>query len=229
MRIILTNMPTVNSGPQTGGRAATHREVWPIPLLSSSARTGQSLPPGLRTPGQPGSFCHTSSGHNWQSWTRRTSAGSSCQWRCAPEPGACWPGRRLLPWSSLWGGTPSPSVRPLRWRESGSGNRSKRPTVIIINKIKGFRMNEVFSSALNSHPEKKSSKIIQEYRSFCWLTLTRSVWVSYSKMRIPGLLAPSLTPGSVVFQGVTPGLRNMVLMGAPTETQESSMIYTVSQ
>lgn len=34
-------------------------------------------------------------------------------------------------------------------------------------------------------------------------------------MRIPGLLAPSTTPGSVVFHGVTPGLRNIVLMGNP--------------
>lgn len=42
--------------------------------------------------------------------------------------------------------------------------------------------------------------------------------MSYSKVRIPGLLAPSVTPGSVVFHGVTPGLRNIVLMGDPVKT-----------
>lgn len=42
--------------------------------------------------------------------------------------------------------------------------------------------------------------------------------MSYSKTRIPGLLAPSTTPGSVVFHGVTPGLRNIVLMGDPVAT-----------
>lgn len=52
--------------------------------------------------------------------------------------------------------------------------------------------------------------------------------MSYSKTRIPGLLAPSTTPGSVVFHGVTPGLRNIVLMGEPVETDGSfpcSKIY----
>lgn len=38
---------------------------------------------------------------------------------------------------------------------------------------------------------------------------------SYSNTRIPGLLAPLTTPGNVVFHGVTPGVRNMTLMGAP--------------
>lgn len=32
---------------------------------------------------------------------------------------------------------------------------------------------------------------------------------------MPGLLAPLTTPGNVVFHGVTPGVRNMTLMGAP--------------
>lgn len=36
-------------------------------------------------------------------------------------------------------------------------------------------------------------------------------------MRMPGLLAPFTTPGSVVFHGVTPGLRNIVLMGNPNK------------
>lgn len=47
------------------------------------------------------------------------------------------------------------------------------------------------------------------------LTLTRSVWGSYSKTRMPGLFAPSMTPGSVVFHGVTPGVRNIALIGEP--------------
>lgn len=34
---------------------------------------------------------------------------------------------------------------------------------------------------------------------------------------MPGLLAPSTTPGSVVFHGVTPGLINIVLMGNPVK------------
>lgn len=50
-----------------------------------------------------------------------------------------------------------------------------------------------------------------------FLTFTSSVSVSYSKTRIPGLLAPFTTPGSVVSHGVTPGLRNMVLIGNPEE------------
>lgn len=45
--------------------------------------------------------------------------------------------------------------------------------------------------------------------------------MSYSKTRIPGLFAPSTTPGSVVFHGVTPGLRNIVLMGEPVETEKT--------
>lgn len=45
--------------------------------------------------------------------------------------------------------------------------------------------------------------------------------MSYSKTRIPGLLAPSSTPGSVVFHGVTPGLRNIVLIGEPMENIRS--------
>lgn len=45
--------------------------------------------------------------------------------------------------------------------------------------------------------------------------------MSYSKTRIPGLLAPSLTPGSVVFHGVTPGLRNIALIGEPVENINS--------
>lgn len=32
-----------------------------------------------------------------------------------------------------------------------------------------------------------------------------------------GLFAPSTTPGSVVFQGVTPGLRNIALIGDPVQ------------
>lgn len=47
------------------------------------------------------------------------------------------------------------------------------------------------------------------------LTFRLSVARSYSNTRIPGLLAPLTTPGKVVFHGVTPGVRNMTLMGAP--------------
>ena len=47
------------------------------------------------------------------------------------------------------------------------------------------------------------------------LTCRLSVARSYSNTRMPGLLAPLTTPGKVVFHGVTPGVRNMTLMGAP--------------
>lgn len=47
------------------------------------------------------------------------------------------------------------------------------------------------------------------------LTCRLSVARSYSNTRMPGLLAPLTTPGNVVFHGVTPGVRNMTLMGAP--------------
>lgn len=39
---------------------------------------------------------------------------------------------------------------------------------------------------------------------------------------MPGLLAPLTTPGNVVFHGVTPGARNMTLMGVPCKTQIES-------
>lgn len=54
------------------------------------------------------------------------------------------------------------------------------------------------------------------------LTFKLRVARSYSKMRIAGLLAPSTTPGNVVFHGVTPGVRNMTLMGAPLGEKDSS-------
>lgn len=49
------------------------------------------------------------------------------------------------------------------------------------------------------------------------LTLIKSVLVSYWNMRIPGLFPPSMTPGNVVIQGVTPGVRNIALMGDPVK------------
>lgn len=40
---------------------------------------------------------------------------------------------------------------------------------------------------------------------------------------MPGLLAPLTTPGNVVFHGVTPGVRNMALMGAPSRRETAGL------
>lgn len=52
------------------------------------------------------------------------------------------------------------------------------------------------------------------------LTFRLSVARSYSNTRMAGLLAPLITPGHVVFHGVTLGVMNMPLMGAPVRKEQ---------
>lgn len=56
-----------------------------------------------------------------------------------------------------------------------------------------------------------------------FLTWRVSVARSYSNTRMPGLLAPLTTPGNVVFHGVTPGVRNMTLMGVPVRRETAGL------
>lgn len=75
----------------------------------------------------------------------------------------------------------------------------------------------LFKSDLKKNLNSSQEKNNPLYFKMETVTSIKSVLLSYSKTRMAGLFAPSTTPGSVVFQGVTPGLRNIALIGDPVQ------------